>query len=173
MSQTLLAAALAGLLCAAPAACSTTTDVGSLPDAAGEDTGPADASGSSSSGSPAIDASTDSGETSSSGDPGDAGHVDASLADAAADAGPVTLACADGVDPAPHVTASTTVPDLTLDAFTAECDQRGGVVAIEPHCGGSNACRGFFYDTATHVRTEHTCRGTNTCAGYSCIDCED
>ena len=59
---------------------------------------------------------------------------------------------------------------LTLEQFTALCDSMNGIFEIQPHCGGSNACRGMSYDTGTQTLTEHTCRGTNTCAGYSCVD---
>ena len=28
---------------------------------------------------------------------------------------------------------------------------------------------GVSYDDVTHVLSEHTCRGLNTCSGYSCV----
>ena len=83
-----------------------------------------------------------------------------------------STACDGGVDHDPHVTSSTVVADLTLDAFTSQCDAKNGVVEIHPHCGGFNACRGMSYDSATEMLTEHTCRGTNTCAGFSCVVCD-
>jgi hypothetical protein len=78
--------------------------------------------------------------------------------------------CATGVVPDPMVTSST-VGALTEDEFKALCDAQGGIFEIQPHCGGSNACRGFSYDANTETLIEHTCRATNTCAGYSCVVC--
>lgn len=78
--------------------------------------------------------------------------------------------CASGVSATPEVTATTAQP-MTQEDFTAECTARNGVFEIEPHCGGLNHCRGMSYDTTTQTLTEHTCRGTNTCAGFSCIVC--
>jgi hypothetical protein len=69
------------------------------------------------------------------------------------------------------VTSSEVVTDMTLTLFTTQCDARGGVVEIHPHCGGANSCKGMSYDTGTLVLTEHSCRGMNACAGYSCIIC--
>lgn len=80
-------------------------------------------------------------------------------------------ACDAGVSPNPTVTKSTKVT-MTREQFTADCDRRHGFFEIEPHCGGSNACRGMSYDSTTETLTEHSCRGTNTCAGYSCIVCD-
>ncbi len=80
-------------------------------------------------------------------------------------------ACDGGVSPDPGVT-STTVLSLTLDQFTAQCTAENGIVETQPHCGGSNACRGMSYDIETQTLTEHTCRATNTCAGYSCVVCD-
>lgn len=79
--------------------------------------------------------------------------------------------CDGGVSPDPSVTSTTSVV-LTLDQFTSQCDAKNGVVEIQPHCGGSNACRGMSYDANTQTLTEHTCRSTNTCAGYSCVVCD-
>lgn len=67
------------------------------------------------------------------------------------------------------IVASESRPDLTLDVFTAECDEVGGTVELHATCGGVNSCQGFSYDDATYVFTEHTCRGLNTCSGYSCV----
>jgi hypothetical protein len=78
--------------------------------------------------------------------------------------------CESGVSPTPEVTSST-VQAMTQAQFASECEARSGVFEIEPHCGGLNHCRGLSYDTATQVLTEHTCRATNTCAGFSCIVC--
>jgi hypothetical protein len=69
------------------------------------------------------------------------------------------------------ITSSTVVADMTLEKFTADCDALGGALEIHPHCGGFNSCKGMSYDTGTQTLTEHTCKGLNTCAGYSCIIC--
>jgi hypothetical protein len=79
--------------------------------------------------------------------------------------------CATGVIPNPVITYSTTMA-LTQTDFQALCDQAGGIFEVQPLCGGSNACRGFAYDSGTTTYTEHTCQGTNTCAGYNCVDCD-
>jgi hypothetical protein len=80
-------------------------------------------------------------------------------------------ACDGGVSPNPTVTSST-VAALTLGQFTSQCNTLNGIVETQPHCGGSNACRGMSYDTETQSLSEHTCRATNTCAGYSCVVCD-
>lgn len=79
--------------------------------------------------------------------------------------------CDAGVDPNPHITSSETIADLTLEAFTADCNTQNGVVEVHPHCGGVNSCRGISYDSDTDTLTEHTCRGANTCTGFSCVVC--
>lgn len=76
-------------------------------------------------------------------------------------------------DPSPHVTFSETRAAYPLETFTADCDARGGTVQTHPHCGGLNSCRGMSYDQTTQTFTEHTCRGANTCTGYTCIICDD
>jgi hypothetical protein len=58
---------------------------------------------------------------------------------------------------------------MTLEKFKALCDELGGTVEIHPGCGGANSCKGMSYDSDTHVFTEHTCKGMNTCTGYSCV----
>ena len=88
------------------------------------------------------------------------------------DGGPPAAVCTSGVSSSPAVTSTAIVPDMTLDTFTDECDQAGGTLETQPHCGGENGCRGMSWDTATETVTEHTCRGTNTCAGYSCVICD-
>lgn len=77
------------------------------------------------------------------------------------------LGCA-GSD-AGTITSSTTDASMTLETFTARCTARHGTVELHGHCGGANSCKGMSYDTATHVLTEHTCKASNTCAGYSCV----
>jgi len=61
---------------------------------------------------------------------------------------------------------------MTLDTFTSQCGAENGVVEIQPHCGGSNACRGMSYDTELQLLVVHTCRAMNSCAGYSCVVCD-
>jgi hypothetical protein len=79
--------------------------------------------------------------------------------------------CDGGVVPNPQITSATVVAGLTLDQFTAQCQTVSGILEIQPHCGGSNACRGMSYDSATQTLTQHTCRGMNSCAGFSCVVC--
>lgn len=67
------------------------------------------------------------------------------------------------------IASSTTDPSMTLDQFTKNCDARHGTVEIHSHCGGENSCKGMSYDTGNQVLTEHTCKGLNTCTGYSCV----
>jgi hypothetical protein len=72
-------------------------------------------------------------------------------------------------EPTGVVTSSTVDPNMTLEQFTDDCDARRGKVELHSHCGGVNSCKGFSYDEDTDVLTEHTCKGANTCAGYSCV----
>jgi len=67
---------------------------------------------------------------------------------------------------------STQQESLSLDQFTTMCTAQNGIVEIQPHCGGSNDCRGMSYDSETQTLLVHSCRGLNTCAGYSCIICD-
>jgi hypothetical protein len=69
------------------------------------------------------------------------------------------------------VTSSEVVATMTLEQFTLDCEARGGVLELHPHCGGFNSCKGMSYDTGSLVLTEHTCRALNTCGGFSCIVC--
>jgi len=80
--------------------------------------------------------------------------------------------CDSGIPDAAVVTSSTIVPSMTLDSFTSQCQALNGAVEIQPHCGGSNSCRGMSYDTETQTLLQHTCRATNTCAGFSCVICD-
>ena len=148
-SQALLAAALSGLLCLASASC---TGASSAQAHADKD---AVTSGS--------DAASDGGR--------DAATDPDSEPPANGDTPVPDTACDGGVSPDAGVTSSTTGA-LTLEQFTALCDAKHGIVEIQPHCGGSNACRGMSYDSNTQTLTEHTCRGTNTCGGYSCVICD-
>lgn len=79
--------------------------------------------------------------------------------------------CDAGVSPDPAIT-TTTVGVVTQDDFTAQCNAKGGTFEVQPHCGGSNNCRGMSYDSNTETLTEHSCRATNTCAGFSCVVCD-
>lgn len=69
----------------------------------------------------------------------------------------------------PHITSSKAAGVLTVDDFTALCDERGGAVEVMPHCGGFATAKGFSYDTSTQTLSEHTCMGTNTCGGWNCV----
>lgn len=81
------------------------------------------------------------------------------------------IACDGGVSPDPSVT-STIVANMTASEFAAQCNAQSGILENQPHCGGSNSCRGMSYDIETQTLTEHTCRAVNTCAGYSCVVCD-
>jgi len=79
--------------------------------------------------------------------------------------------CDGGVVPSPQVTSATAGAVAQAD-FESECADKGGIFEVQPNCGGSNACRGMSYDSATQTLTEHTCRATNSCAGFSCVVCD-
>lgn len=151
-SRALLSAALGGLLFFAAPACSTSPPTGGA-DAGVADTGVADTG--------ATDAA-----------PGDA-HADSTLpgdaeagADVATDTGGPDANC---LDAGIGVTKSVVDPAMTLEIFTKMCEARGGTLELHSHCGGNNTCKGFSYDTGTQTFTEHSCKGWNTCAGYSCV----
>ena len=80
-----------------------------------------------------------------------------------------TQATSDSGEEAEGILSSKVVPGLTLEAFTSDCQEAGGVVEQHASCGGANSCQGFSYDLETDVYTEHTCRGYNTCSGFSCV----
>jgi len=69
----------------------------------------------------------------------------------------------------PHITSSENVGPMTVEQFTALCDKRSGTVEVMPHCGGFATAKGFSYDSTTQLLSEHTCKGTNTCAGWNCV----
>jgi hypothetical protein len=71
-------------------------------------------------------------------------------------------------DSTPKITSSKVVGIMTVDDFTALCDERGGTVEVMPHCGGFATAKGFSYDSTTESLSEHTCAGANTCAGWNC-----
>lgn len=68
-----------------------------------------------------------------------------------------------------RITVSHVDTSMTRDAFEAACDEQGGRMEDHPHCGGANSCKGMSYDLTTHVYSEHTCKGLNTCTGFSCV----
>lgn len=68
----------------------------------------------------------------------------------------------------PHITSSQSVGVMTVEQFSAQCDERGGTVEVMPHCGGFATAKGFSYDSTTELLSEHTCQGANTCAGWNC-----
>jgi hypothetical protein len=158
VSQALLSAALGGLLCvtaaASQAACSSATLTHPTPGTSSSaTTGPG---GSSSS------ASTPQGTASTSDTTTVATNPDAPIPD---------TTCDGGVSPNPQVTSST-AGAVTQDQFTALCLAQNGFFELQPHCGGSNACRGMSYDSTTQTLIDHTCRGMNSCAGFSCLICD-
>jgi hypothetical protein len=79
--------------------------------------------------------------------------------------------CPSGYYTDPTDTSVTAVNDETEDVFKSACDAKNGIFEVQPQCGGANACRGMSYDSKTQTLSEHTCRATNTCAGYSCVIC--
>ena len=82
-----------------------------------------------------------------------------------------TVACSPEADTRQgdaHITSSESVGELTEAQFTALCDERGGTVEVMPHCGGFATAKGFSYDNATLLLSEHTCAGANTCGGWNC-----
>lgn len=66
------------------------------------------------------------------------------------------------------ITSSQKVTDMSLEKFTAACDERGGTVEVMPHCGGFASAKGFSYDVGAQELSEHTCKGANTCGGWNC-----
>jgi hypothetical protein len=87
----------------------------------------------------------------------------------ASSSSPATATAGSAATAAPHVTSTEVVPNLSLEQFTQMCDAVGGTVETIPHCGGLNTCKGFAYDLGPQVLTQHTCKATNTCAGWNCI----
>ena len=80
--------------------------------------------------------------------------------------------CADGVYAEADRSVTTRTSGSVAQAdFQARCAAESGIYETQPNCGGSNSCRGMSYDSKTQTLTEHTCRATNTCAGFSCVTC--
>jgi hypothetical protein len=101
------------------------------------------------------------------------GSSDSDTADGASQTGASSSSvagCETGVVSNPSVTSSTKVA-MTQEEFAATCASRNGTVQVHPHCGGANSCRGMSYDSGTEALTEHSCRASNTCTGFSCIIC--
>jgi hypothetical protein len=184
-NQRLLGAALAGLLCLAPAGCSPKADGSDGTGSAG--TGVPAVAGASASlggqaGTGAGAASNDAGKGGAAGSAavsiggaGDAAGAGGSSAAAAgasdfAGTGGGNTAGAGGAPPEPaHITSSVAAGVLTEADFKALCDARHGTVEVMPHCGGFATAKGFSYDDVTQLLSEHTCAGANTCGGWNCV----
>jgi hypothetical protein len=185
-NQSLLGAALAGLLCLAPAACSgkevgpnATGGVGTDPPpvagasaSAGGQTS-AGAGGQTGAGAGSSDAGHGgaAGSMGGTGESAVAGGGNAAAGDRGfAGAGSGNTAGTGGAEPElGHITSSVDVGVLTEEDFKARCDARGGAVEVMPHCGGFATAKGFAYDNSTHLLSEHTCAGANTCGGWNCV----
>lgn len=76
-------------------------------------------------------------------------------------------ACGSSSDP--EITSQKRIENLDAAGFKALCDARKGTVEVMAHCGGLASARGFSYDSATQLLSEHTCKGANTCAGWNCV----
>jgi hypothetical protein len=90
----------------------------------------------------------------------------------AALAGLLSLAaagCSDGDEPARILSQSQVEQPLQVSDFKALCDARSGTVETMAHCGGLATGPGFSYDITTHMLSEHSCKGANTCAGWNCL----
>lgn len=156
-SRALLSAAVGGLLCVG--GCSSE-------DEPGVENGALSDAGTDAAEEAAVD--VDSGEDTSTTE--DAAP-DVAVEDASADAIDDTNPNCDPAQMEGGVITLSETKDLTLEQLTVDCDALGGAIQIHPHCGGSNGCKGMSYDTGTKVYTEHTCKGLNTCAGFSCVLC--
>jgi hypothetical protein len=123
----------------------------------------------------ALDASQDGASGDGDGAGTEAGSEDSSALDATLDGGadgaldPDACLNPSGMIADASVTSQVHDPSMTLEKFIVLCNQRGGVVELICHCGGANTCKGISYDTTIGMLSEHTCRGMNTCAGYSCV----
>ncbi len=156
-SRALLTAALGGLLFFATPACSTSHPAAS-------DAGPGVDTGT------VVVVDTGTATDTAVADSGPVGDA-SDAADGDAEAGPVDTGGPDAscADAGIGVTKSVVDATMTLEIFTKMCEARGGKLELHSHCGGNNTCKGFSYDTGTQTLTEHSCKGWNTCAGYSCV----
>ena len=154
-------AAVLGLLAAAHAACGGDSEGGSNPATSAENE---------------VGAAT--GAQSEDADSADSANADSANADSAsADAANADPASADSTSGeaagatgnVEGVTSVQTVVDLDLADFTQMCDEAVGVVEVHDSCAGAVSGPGFSYDIDTDQFTEHTCRGFNTCRGFSCV----
>jgi hypothetical protein len=175
-SKAMLAAALGGLLGLGGAGCVPKWEGGTTGSSAG---GASTASSSNNGGSTSDGGSATGGGGSGAGGNGAGGSTTASGGGGDGGGGgtptnphtPIpNTECASGQVPNPMVTSSTMMV-MTEQQFKDLCSQHMGIFEVQPLCGGSNACRGIAYDSGTGILTEHTCKGTNTCAGYNCVIC--
>lgn len=66
---------------------------------------------------------------------------------------------------------------ISLEEFNAQCargaklsvDSRPGVLQYHASCAGTNSCRGMIMQVWGELY-EHSCRGVNYCAGWSCVE---
>jgi hypothetical protein len=150
-SQALVTAALAGLFAASVAACSGSTTTGT-----GTGSGTTD-------GTTITSIAAADGGTFATTEPTTPANGDSPI--------PRTE-CADGVyAEGDRQVKTATVGAVEQSDFQAQCAAASGIYEQQPNCGGSNSCRGMSYDANTQTLTEHTCRATNTCAGFSCVVC--
>ncbi|HYP77517.1 MAG TPA: hypothetical protein VEQ59_19875 [Polyangiaceae bacterium] len=178
-NQSLLGAALAGLLCLAPTGCSATDDGASGNSEAGAAAAAGSTSAAGAEGSLAGASDSGDGGAAGSAAPSQGGAGDSAGSAGAAGAGPgagaggggTSGAAGAGADPnePAHITSSKNVGVLTEADFKALCDARGGTVEVMPHCGGFATAKGFSYDNGTQLLSEHTCAGANTCGGWNCV----
>jgi hypothetical protein len=165
-SHALLSAALGGLLCVASSSCGSST--GSSTSAVSTGASSSSSSAGSSMASSAGATSTGAASTGASSSTGSATQATASTD---IDTPIPDTECDGGVSPTPQVTSST-VGALTEDQFTSMCAAQNGIFELQPHCSGSNACRGMSYWSENQTLIQHTCRAQNSCAGYSCVICD-
>jgi Putative metal-binding motif/Cytochrome c len=66
---------------------------------------------------------------------------------------------------------------VSIDEFNEQCAKsaqllgkaRPGILQFHAACAGNNSCRGMVYQSWDEVY-EHSCRGVNHCAGWSCVE---
>ncbi len=154
VTPSLLAAALSGLLCLSGCGSDEPSVNGPVQDASAADSGQDASTGrDAAAGEPTQDAATELTP--------DAASEDAATVDAAIEP-PVK-------DEKPRITLSRVDETMTEASFREQCEKLHGALELHPGCGGANSCRGMSYDIDTHVYTEHTCKGLNTCSGFSCV----
>jgi mono/diheme cytochrome c family protein len=67
--------------------------------------------------------------------------------------------------------------EVSLAEFESQCaksaklvgDAGAGIVQFHASCAGTNSCRGMVLQTWGELY-EHSCRGVNACAGWSCVE---